>query len=93
MGISRILFFSYEGMTKKRTDILFFRGYFFLHYCWFIKFQELTLTDDTVLEEHNEDPTLVQMRLLGDGGTYHLNNISSMLYKHNLMKIPPSLFV
>lgn len=30
--------------------------------------QELTLTDDTVLEEHNEDPTLVQMRLLGDGG-------------------------
>ena len=24
--------------------------------------------DDTVLEEHNEDPALVQMKLLGDGG-------------------------
>lgn len=30
--------------------------------------QELTVTDDTVLEEHSEDPALVQMRLLGDGG-------------------------
>lgn len=29
--------------------------------------KELTLTDDTVLEEHNEDPSLVQMRLIGDG--------------------------
>ncbi|KAJ2951031.1 hypothetical protein O0L34_g5405 [Tuta absoluta] len=28
---------------------------------------ELTVTDDTVLEEHSEDPSLVQMRLLGDG--------------------------
>ncbi|XP_061714231.1 lysine-specific demethylase 3A-like isoform X1 [Cydia pomonella] len=28
---------------------------------------ELTVTDDTVLEEHSEDPALVQMRLLGDG--------------------------
>ncbi|XP_054265577.1 lysine-specific demethylase 3A-like isoform X2 [Macrosteles quadrilineatus] len=27
---------------------------------------ELTVTDDTVLEGHNEDPTLVQMRLIGD---------------------------
>ncbi|XP_074599516.1 lysine demethylase 3 isoform X2 [Brevipalpus obovatus] len=27
----------------------------------------LTLTDDTVLEERNEDPTLVQMKLIGDG--------------------------
>lgn len=26
------------------------------------------MTDDTVLEEHSEDPGLVQMRLLGDGG-------------------------
>lgn len=32
--------------------------------------QELTVTDDTVLEEHSEDPSLVQMRLLGDGGNY-----------------------
>ncbi|CAG2106261.1 unnamed protein product, partial [Medioppia subpectinata] len=29
--------------------------------------RELTLTDDTVLEEHNEDPSLVQMKLIGDG--------------------------
>ncbi|KAG8233278.1 hypothetical protein J437_LFUL013842, partial [Ladona fulva] len=29
--------------------------------------RELTVTDDTVLEEHNEDPRLVQMRLIGDG--------------------------
>ncbi|KAJ8952883.1 hypothetical protein NQ318_006499 [Aromia moschata] len=28
---------------------------------------DLTVTDDTVLEEHNEDPALVQMRLIGDG--------------------------
>ncbi|XP_059486049.1 lysine-specific demethylase 3A isoform X2 [Neocloeon triangulifer] len=28
---------------------------------------DLTVTDDTVLEEHNEDPRLVQMRLIGDG--------------------------
>ena len=26
------------------------------------------MTDDTVLEEHNEDPVLVQMTLIGDGG-------------------------
>ena len=32
--------------------------------------QELTVTDDTVLEEHNEDPALVQMKLLGDGGKH-----------------------
>ncbi|KAJ3665190.1 hypothetical protein Zmor_000697 [Zophobas morio] len=30
-------------------------------------FQDLTVTDDTVLEAHNEDPALVQMRLIGDG--------------------------
>lgn len=66
---------------------------FLFYYWWLIKFQELTLTDDTVLEEHNEDPALVQMRLLGDGGTYLLNYISSILYEHYLMKIPPSLFV
>ncbi|XP_025837473.1 probable JmjC domain-containing histone demethylation protein 2C [Agrilus planipennis] len=29
--------------------------------------RDLTVTDDTVLEEHNVDPTLVQMRLIGDG--------------------------
>lgn len=26
------------------------------------------MTDDTVLEGHNEDPTLVQIRFIGDGG-------------------------
>ncbi|KDR23922.1 putative JmjC domain-containing histone demethylation protein 2C, partial [Zootermopsis nevadensis] len=31
--------------------------------------RDLTVTDDTVLEEHNEDPCIVQMRLIGDGGT------------------------
>ncbi|KAJ8684041.1 hypothetical protein QAD02_019833, partial [Eretmocerus hayati] len=29
--------------------------------------KDLTVTDDTVLEDHNEDPCLVQMRLIGDG--------------------------
>ncbi|KAH7942932.1 hypothetical protein HPB52_002707 [Rhipicephalus sanguineus] len=28
---------------------------------------ELTVTDDTLLEEHNEEPCLAQMRLIGDG--------------------------
>lgn len=31
------------------------------------------VTDDTVLEEHNEDPALLQMRLIGDGGSSHEN--------------------
>jgi len=31
-------------------------------------FQTLSVTDDTVLEEHNEDPTLIQMHLIDDGG-------------------------
>ncbi|KAA0198902.1 hypothetical protein HAZT_HAZT004837 [Hyalella azteca] len=30
--------------------------------------KELTVTDDTVLEEHSEDPCLLQIRLLGEGG-------------------------
>lgn len=33
-----------------------------------MELQDLTVTDDTVLEDHNEDPSLVQMRLIGDGG-------------------------
>lgn len=36
-------------------------------------FQTLTVTDDTVLEEHNEDPTLIQMQLIDDGGKYFLH--------------------
>lgn len=34
---------------------------------------EFTVTDDTVLEEHLENPELVQMRILGDGGKYEQN--------------------
>lgn len=30
--------------------------------------REFTVTDDTVLEEHYEDPRLTQMTILGDGG-------------------------
>ena len=30
----------------------------------------MTLTDDTVLEEHYEDPRLLQIKLLGEGGTF-----------------------
>lgn len=33
-------------------------------------FQSLTITDDTVLEEHNEDPALIQMRLIDNGGKW-----------------------
>nr|KAG5706150.1 hypothetical protein BaRGS_025772 [Batillaria attramentaria] len=29
--------------------------------------KSLTLTDDTVLEEHNEEPALIQMRLIDNG--------------------------
>ena len=32
---------------------------------YLLLFQEYTLTDDTVLEEHYEDPRLTQMNLLG----------------------------
>lgn len=35
--------------------------------------KELVLTDDTVLEEHCEDPTLIQMNLIGEGGIYKFN--------------------
>jgi hypothetical protein len=34
----------------------------------FLCLQTLSVTDDTVLEEHNEDPTLIQMHLIDDGG-------------------------
>ncbi|EEB18351.1 hypothetical protein Phum_PHUM511940 [Pediculus humanus corporis] len=42
---------------------------FLARHDFFILFlkNDLTVTDDTVLEEHNEDPSLVQMRLIGDG--------------------------
>ncbi len=41
-------------------------------------FQEFTLTDDTVLEEHLEDPRLTQMKLLGDGGEKALSGHSGL---------------
>ena len=36
----------------------------------FFYFQELEVTDDTVLEEHTEDPATLHIRLLGHGGEY-----------------------
>ena len=36
--------------------------------------QEFTVTDDTVLEEHYENPNTVQMRILGEGGNYNQNH-------------------
>ena len=33
--------------------------------------QEFTVTDDTVLEEHLENPEIVQMRILGEGGNFY----------------------
>ena len=33
--------------------------------------QEFTVTDDTVLEEHLENPDIVQMRILGEGGNFN----------------------
>lgn len=43
---------------------------FFLQmlYSFLFVLQTLAVTDDTVLEAHNEDPALVQMRLIDDGG-------------------------
>ena len=32
--------------------------------------REFSLTDDTVLEEHYEDPRLTQMQIIGDGGEW-----------------------
>ena len=39
----------------------------------FFYFQELEVTDDTVLEEHTEDPATLHIRLLGHGGEYGKN--------------------
>ena len=33
-------------------------------------FQEFTLTDDCVLQEHHEDPRLVHMTLLGENSEF-----------------------
>lgn len=40
------------------------------------------MTDDTVLEEHSEDPSLVQMRLLGDGGK-HVHKTYNIIHNYN----------
>ena len=34
-------------------------------------FQEFTLTDDCVLQEHHEDPRLVHMTLLGENSEFN----------------------
>ena len=52
---------------KYLFNFCLFNLIFFLCFC-----QIFSLTDDTVLEEHNEDPTLIQMHLIGDGGKYQL---------------------
>ncbi|CAH2014641.1 unnamed protein product [Acanthoscelides obtectus] len=43
---------------------------------------DLTVTDDTVLEEHNEDPALVQMRLIGDGGLFEVKRRNPQTLVH-----------
>lgn len=45
-------------------EIFFFQ----MLYSFLFVLQTLAVTDDTVLEAHNEDPALVQMRLIDDGG-------------------------
>ena len=66
--------------TAYPTTVLF--GYHIKVYCtegttqWYTaviqsyddSYKELTVLDDMVLEEHNVDPALVQMRIIGDGG-------------------------
>ena len=36
------------------------------------------MTDDTVLEEHYENPALVQFRILGDGGNLTLVSVGGV---------------
>lgn len=50
----------------------------FLHVVFLL--QELSVTDDTVLEAHNEDPGLVQMKLIGDGGEYLCHFYSCLMF-------------
>lgn len=59
--------------------------------CWFVEwrlfclFQTLAVTDDTVLEEHNEDPAYTQMHLIDDGGKWillvNIHAILCLLFK------------
>ena len=42
--------------------------------------QEFTLTDDTVLEEHFEDPRLTQMKLLGEGGKHKKSPLTNFAF-------------
>lgn len=46
--------------------------------------QTLSVTDDTVLEEHNEDPMLIQMHLIDDGGKSRAN-----LSTNNIPRLMP----
>ena len=47
-------------IAYKNNEILIFKIIFLSYF-----FQEYTLIDDTVLEEHYEDPKLTQMKLVG----------------------------
>lgn len=53
------------------------------------------MTDDTVLEDHSEDPCLVQMRLIGDGGELpYLYLLFRQLCRRNFGRnISPANFV
>ena len=53
------LFFE-PKIAYKNNEILIFKVIFLSYF-----FQEYTLIDDTVLEEHYEDPKLTQMKLVG----------------------------
>ena len=44
-------------------------------------FQEFTLTDDCVLQEHHEDPRLVHMTLLGENSEFNLKIEYGMVMK------------
>ena len=61
--IKVLLIRTYRYVIVEPEDIILTMAYHVL-------FQELSITDDTVLEEHNEDPALLQMRLIGDGGKW-----------------------
>ena len=44
-------------------------------------FQEFTLTDDCVLQEHHEDPRLVHMTLLGENSEFNQKIADGMVMK------------
>lgn len=50
--------------------------------------QTLSVTDDTVLEEHNEDPMLIQMHLIDDGGKLSSQVSPTTNYRSRLVPLP-----